>query len=200
MSKKSSRRWDIRHPDSTSNFWTKGLSARVLRSRAVPTRPRSEKPRKSREGKRSKRLKRQQPQRKEKYRKRQCRANHEQHHEVSKLSATHDVQRQRSGKKFRGGASHTAPNPTPRKGVTAIMLRIRLRRYRDALAKNNSAIAPILFGLALHRRTCRVLHLDPVPRSAGAVGRAKALRYDAFEPELARVAKHDVARFDDVLG
>jgi hypothetical protein len=23
---KSSRRWDTRHPDSTSNFWTKGLS------------------------------------------------------------------------------------------------------------------------------------------------------------------------------
>src|SRR5712691_13009238 len=38
-----------------------------------------------------------------------------------------------------GGASHTAPNPTPRKGVTSIMLRIRLRRYRDALGKNNSA-------------------------------------------------------------
>jgi hypothetical protein len=61
--------------------------------------------RKSREGKRSKRLKRLQPERKEKYRKRQCRANHEQHHELSKLSATHDVQHQRSGKKFHGGAS-----------------------------------------------------------------------------------------------
>jgi hypothetical protein len=45
-------------------------------------------------------------------------------------------------RKFHGGASHTAPNPTPQKGVTAIMLRIRLRRYRDALGKNNSAIAP----------------------------------------------------------
>src|SRR5215471_601974 len=43
---------------------------------------------------------------------------------------------------FDGGASHTAPNPTPRKGVTAIMLRIRLRRYRDALGKNNSAARP----------------------------------------------------------
>jgi hypothetical protein len=42
-------------------------------------------------------------------------------------------------RKFHGGASHTAPNPTPQKGVTAIMLRIRLRRYRDALGKNNSA-------------------------------------------------------------
>src|SRR5262249_4748379 len=26
MNKKSSRRWDIRHSESTSNFWTKGLS------------------------------------------------------------------------------------------------------------------------------------------------------------------------------
>ena len=34
------------------------------------------------------------------------------------------------GEKFHGGASHTAPNPTPRKGVTAIVLPIRLRRYR----------------------------------------------------------------------
>ena len=51
------------------------------------------------------------------------------------------VQRQRSAKKFHGGASHTAPNPTPQKGGTSIMLRIRLRRYRDALGNNNSAIA-----------------------------------------------------------
>src|SRR5258705_2049225 len=43
-----------------------------------------------------------------------------------------------------------------------------------------------------------VLALDPVPRPAGVVGRAKALRYDA-EHELAGVAKHDVARFVDVL-
>ncbi len=53
-------------------------------------------PRKSRERKRSKRLKRQQPERKEKYRKRQCRANRKQHHKLSKLSARHDMQRQRS--------------------------------------------------------------------------------------------------------
>jgi hypothetical protein len=122
-----------------SIFGRRSVCQSFLRSRAAPTRPKSEKPRKSREGKRSKRLKRQQQERKEKYRKRQCRANHEQHNELSKLSATHDVQRQRSGKKFHGGASHTAPNPTPRKGVTSIMLRIRLRRYRDALGKNNSA-------------------------------------------------------------
>src|SRR5262249_3829496 len=50
------------------------------------------KSRKSREGKRSKCLKRQQEERKEKHRKRQCRANHEQHHQLSKPCATHDVQ------------------------------------------------------------------------------------------------------------
>jgi hypothetical protein len=33
------------------------------------------------------------------------------------------------GRKFHRGASHIAPNPTPRKSVTAIVLRIRLRRY-----------------------------------------------------------------------
>src|SRR5262245_10396381 len=120
----------------------KSVCQSFLRSRAAPTLPKSEKPRKSREGKRSKRLKRQQPERKEKYRKRQCRANHEEHQQLSKLSAPHDVQHQRSGKKFHGGASHTAPNPTPPKGVTAIMLRIRLCRYRNALGKNNSAAGP----------------------------------------------------------
>jgi hypothetical protein len=122
-----------------SIFGRRSVCQSFLRSRAAPTRPKSEKPRKSREEKRGKRLKRQQQERKEKYRKRQSRANHEQHHQLSKLGATHDVQRQRGGKKFHGGASHTAPNPTPQKGVTAIMLRIRLRRYRDALGKNNSA-------------------------------------------------------------
>jgi hypothetical protein len=40
----------------------------------------------------------------------------------------------------------------------------------------------------LHRRMLWVLALDPVPPPTGAVWRAKALRYDAFEPELAGVA------------
>jgi len=85
-------------------------------TRRASTRPKSEKPRKSREGNRTKRLKRQQQERKEKYRKRQCRANKEQRHQLSKLSATHDVQPTRRSKEiFHGGASHTAPNPTPRK-------------------------------------------------------------------------------------
>src|SRR5262249_12002382 len=45
------------------------------------------------------------------------------------------------------------PHATER--VTAIVLRIRLRRYCDISSKNNSAIAPpILFRFALQRR-CR---------------------------------------------
>src|SRR5262249_40204995 len=34
--------------------------------------------------------------------------------------------------------------------------------------------APILFGFAFDRWCCRVLALDPVPRAAGAIGRAQA--------------------------
>src|SRR5262249_31903208 len=37
MNKKSSRRWDIRRPDSMSNFWTKGLCPfRVFEDREPP--------------------------------------------------------------------------------------------------------------------------------------------------------------------
>src|SRR5262244_449744 len=43
---------------------------------------------------------------------------------------------------FRGGGLPHAPNPTPRKGVTAIVLRIRLHRYCGISSKNNLAIAP----------------------------------------------------------
>jgi hypothetical protein len=64
---------------------------------AVPEDVTLEKTRKSRERKRSKRLKRQQPERKEKYRECQCRANRKQHYKLSKPSARHDRQRQRSG-------------------------------------------------------------------------------------------------------
>src|SRR6266516_6950691 len=92
-------------PIQQAIFGRKVCLPEFLRSRAAPTRPKSEKARKSREGKRSKRLKWQQQERKEKYRKRQCRANHQQHHELSKLSATHDMQHRRSGKKFHGGGT-----------------------------------------------------------------------------------------------
>jgi hypothetical protein len=43
--------------------------------------------------------------------------------------------------------------------------------------------APVLLGLALHRR-CRWVLLEPVGRAAGTVGRAQPLRDDALEPEL----------------
>jgi hypothetical protein len=43
-----------------------------------------------------------------------------------------------AARNFHGGASHIAPNPTPRKGVTAIVLRIRLRRYCGISDKKNS--------------------------------------------------------------
>src|SRR5215831_1456741 len=112
---KSSRRLEYRwlYPFVMSQFLDEGLSAREFFeiTRRAATRPKSEKPRKSREGNRSKRLKGQQQERKEKYCKRQCRTNHEQHHQLSKLNAPHDVQHQRSGEKFHGGASHTPRTP-----------------------------------------------------------------------------------------
>src|SRR5262249_49653130 len=45
---------------------------------------------------------------------------------------------------------------------------------------------------ALHGRCVGVLHLEPIRRAAGTVGRFP-LRHDAFEAELARVAKHGLA-------
>src|SRR4029077_19112007 len=47
---------------------------------------------------------------------------------------------------------------------------------------------PILLRFALDRWCRGILALEPVPRPAGAVGRAKALEHNAFEPELASVA------------
>src|SRR5262249_42354418 len=171
-------------------FLDEGLSAREFFeiTRRAATRPKSEKPRRSREGKRGKRLKRQQQERKEKYRKRQCRANHEQQHQLSKLRATHDVQHQRSGARnfSRWGLPH-APNPTPRKGVTAIVLRIRLGRYCGISSKNNSA-CPILLGFPLYRWRIRVLTLDPMPRAAGDIGEAEPLLISCFRgPPLVSV-------------
>src|SRR5262249_11066523 len=57
--------------------------------------------------------------------------------------------------------------------------------YRRARSGSGGPPPPVLFGLALHRRCCRVLALEPVPRAAGAVGRAKALRHDTFKHHLA---------------
>jgi hypothetical protein len=46
-------------------------------------------------------------------------------------------------------------------------------------ANECGSFAPILLRLVLGRWCRRILALDPVPEAAGAVGRAKALRYDA---------------------
>src|SRR5262245_12580265 len=59
--------------------------------------------------------------------------------------------------------------------------------------------APVLFLFALHSWCRRILALDPVTRATGAVGRAKALRHDTFEPKLAGVAEDDIAGLINVL-
>src|SRR5262245_25652426 len=47
-----------------------------------------------------------------------------------------------------------------------------------------SASAPLLLRLSLHHRHLRVLHLEPIGRAAGAVGRVLSLRHDPFKPSL----------------
>src|SRR4029077_6981111 len=51
-------------------------------------------------------------------------------------------------------------------------------------------LSPILFGLALHRRCRRALHLEPVGRAPAAGARAEPLADDALEAHLAGVAEH----------
>src|SRR5262245_44092253 len=58
---------------------------------------------------------------------------------------------------------------------------------------------PILFRLALHRRRFWVLHLEPIGRAAGPIGRVLPLRNDALQAELAGVAKDGLAVALDVL-
>jgi hypothetical protein len=45
-------------------------------------------------------------------------------------------------------------------------------------------LCPIFLLFALHRRCIGVLHLEPVRRAAGAVGRIFPLRHDTFSPSL----------------
>jgi hypothetical protein len=61
-----------------------------------------------------------------------------------------------AARNFHGGASHIAPNPTPRKGVTAIVLRIRLRRYCGISDKKNSG-----GGFSNARRVWRPVSFTP---------------------------------------
>jgi hypothetical protein len=65
--------------------------------------------------------------------------------------------------------------------------------------EGSSSVSPILLGLALHRRSIRVLHLEPIAGAPGGIARAQTLADDALEAELAGVAKNDVAGFGDVL-
>ena len=77
--------------------------------------------------------------------------------------------------------------------------RDRWRPSAPAAGDSPPCFPPVLFLLSLHRRCIRVLHFDPIGRAPRTVGRVLALRHDAFEAELARVPKHDVARFVDPL-
>src|SRR5215831_9307993 len=58
--------------------------------------------------------------------------------------------------------------------------------------------APVLLGLALHRRRVRVLELQPVLRAARSIARAKPLRDDAFEAHLAGVPEYALAVVGEV--
>ena len=57
----------------------------------------------------------------------------------------------------------------------------------------------MLLGFTPHGRRIRVLHFEPIGRTAGTVGRILALRYDAFEAELAGVVEDGWAVALDVV-
>ena len=49
---------------------------------------------------------------------------------------------------------------------------------------------PVIFlFFPLHGRRVRVLHVEPIGRAAGTVGRVLALRHDTFEPKLAGMSE-----------
>src|SRR5262249_59933183 len=54
-------------------------------------------------------------------------------------------------------------------------------------------------GFSFGRRMGWFLTLAPVPRRAGAVGRAEPLRHNAFEAKPTSMAKHHVTRRHDVV-
>jgi hypothetical protein len=54
-------------------------------------------------------------------------------------------------------------------------------------------LRPILLGLPLYRRRRWVFDLQPMRRTAGSVGRAEPLRYDAFTAQRAGVPVDDGA-------
>jgi hypothetical protein len=76
-----------------------------------------------------------------------------------------------------------------------------LRLLDDTKRRSNCdpSLPPILFRLSLHGGCVRVLHLEPVGRAAGAVGRVLPLGDDALQAELAGVAEDGLAVALDVL-
>ena len=69
----------------------------------------------------------------------------------------------------------------------------------DALSRvqlflSPSVLTPLFFRLAPHCRCRRILDLEPLPGSAGAVERAEPLRHDARAAQFARDAETDLDR------
>src|SRR5215471_8880718 len=69
----------------------------------------------------------------------------------------------------------------------------------SSLSSSPPLPAPIFLCLALHRWRFRVLELQPILRSAGAVARAEPLRDDAFEAHLTGVPEYALAIVGEVL-
>src|SRR5438477_13106017 len=73
-------------------------------------------------------------------------------------------------------------------------------RHHYRVPRSSSALlSPIFLSLSLNCGRCRILALDPMPGAAGNIRRAEALRHDAFQAELARMAKYDVPALGNVL-
>jgi hypothetical protein len=86
-----------------------------------------------------------------------------------------------------GGLAGTSPSP---KSVDVLARADRPgsgRREQEAAPNQHPLPSPL--SRPLHRRAVRVLHLDPVPRRSGLVGRGKPLRNDAFKSARASLAR-----------
>src|SRR5262249_27419945 len=72
------------------------------------------------------------------------------------------------------------------------------KNSENHLFKHGSS-PPILLGFAFHCRCVRVLHFEPIGRTAGTVGRILALRDNAFEAKLAGMGEDGRAVAFDML-
>ena len=91
-----------------------------------------------------------------------------------------------------GAVSSTVHGGGKRRGVFTCLGEIVSQRVSPVSASSPCAapIAPILLGLSLYGRRGRVLDLEPVVDPTGAIGRAEALRHDAFATERAGVLEN----------